>query len=119
DYSRSLDSSFELVELIDIRRPIVPVNGDDHCQSNSGFSGGDRDGEDYDHHAGRGVRWRSKMPERDEIQIRRGEHHLDSDEDENGVTPAECCEQTDGKQRCGNDEESLECRGHGAAKWIG
>ena len=58
------------------------------------------------------------MPERDEIQIRRGEHHLDSDEDENSVTPAEGCEKADGKQRRGNDEKILERRYHGAAKWI-
>src|SRR5260370_25409606 len=54
------------------------------------------------------------MRDRDEIQIRRGEHHFDSDEDENGVTPAERCEQADGKQRCGNNEEELKCWCHDA-----
>jgi hypothetical protein len=34
------------------------------------------------------VRLRSETPERDKIQIRSGQHQLDTDEDENRVTPA-------------------------------
>ncbi len=45
------------------------------------------------------------MPKRDEIQIRRREHHLNPDENENGVTPAQGREQADRKQRRGNDEK--------------
>src|SRR5205814_9579858 len=52
------------------------------------------------------------MPKRDEIQIRRREHHLNPDENENGVTPAQGREQADRKQRRGNDEKSLKCRCH-------
>ena len=35
-------SSFELIELIDIRGVIVAINGDDHRQTNRGFGSGDR-----------------------------------------------------------------------------
>src|SRR5437867_1138746 len=108
------NSSFELVELIDIGRPIMPVDGDNHRQSYSGFGGGDRDGKDCDHHAGRRMRWRSETPERNEIQIRRREHHLDPDENENGVTATQRGEKPDGKQRRRDNEEELKCWCHDA-----
>src|SRR5262249_42013744 len=90
----------------------MTVNIDNQCDADSGFSGRDRNGKDCDHHAGWWMRWRSETPERNEIQVRRSEHHLDADQNENGVTPAERCEQAYGKQRRGNDEESLECGCH-------
>src|SRR4249920_2155534 len=52
DYSRSLDSSFELVVLIDVRCSEMPINGNDHRESNSGLGCGDGDGKDGDHHPG-------------------------------------------------------------------
>src|SRR5262245_53914653 len=52
DYSRSLDSSFELVVLIDVCGPIMPVNGNDHCEANGCLGCGNGDGKDCDHHAG-------------------------------------------------------------------
>src|SRR6266853_5061256 len=52
------------------------------------------------------------MPKRDEIQVRRRQHHLNPDQNENGVTPAQGREQADRKQRSGNDEKSLQCRCH-------
>src|ERR1051326_5541284 len=52
------------------------------------------------------------MPKGDEIQIRRREHHLNPDQNENGVTPAQDRQQSDRKQRSGNDEKSLQCRCH-------
>src|SRR5262249_38817620 len=98
--------------LIDVRCPVMAVNGDNHRETNTrlGCRYGDR--KDCDHHAGWWVRWRSETPERNEIQVRRSEHHLDADQNENGGTPAERCEQAYGKQRRGNDEESLECGCH-------
>src|SRR5437667_708060 len=117
--ARVQNSSFELVELIDIRGAIVAINGDDHCQANSGFGGGDRDGKDCEHHAGWRLMPRTKTPERDEIQVRRGKHQLDADQDENRVTPAQCGEQADGKQRSRYDEENLESWGHCVTNWIG
>ena len=60
------------------------------------------------------MRWRSETPERDEIQVRRGKHHLDPDQDENRVTSAKGRKQADGKQRRGNDEEELKCWRHGS-----
>ena len=90
-------SSFELVELIDVGRAIVPIDRDDQRKTDGGFGGGDRDREDRDHHAGRWLRLRAEAPEGDEIEIRRGEHHLDADQNENGVTPAQRREQADAK----------------------
>ena len=52
----------------------------------------------------------AETPERDEIQVRRGKHQLDADQDEDGVPPAQRREQSDGKQRGGDDEEERECR---------
>src|SRR5262249_50716246 len=94
----------------------MPVNSDNHCEANSGFSGGNGDREDYDHHAGWWMRWRSETPERDEIQVCRSEHHLDADQNENGVTAAQCSEKPDRKQRRGNNEEELKCWCHGLAE---
>ena len=98
--------------MIDVGRAIVAVNRDDQRETDGGFRGGDRDGEDRDHHAGRRLRLRAETPEGDEIQVRRGEHHLDADENENGVPPAQRGEQADAKERGGNDEEKCECRVH-------
>src|SRR5262249_4227216 len=112
DYLRSLDSSFELVVLIDVRRPVMPVNGNNHCEANRGLTGRDGDRKDRDHHSGWGMRLRSETPERNKIQVRRGEHHLDPDEDENRMSPAQCSEQADAKKGGGNDQETLERRRH-------
>src|SRR5213593_3905067 len=103
--ARVQNSSFELIELIDIRGVIVAINGDDHRQTNRGFGGGDRDGKDCEHHTCWLVRLWSETPERDEIQIRRGQHQLDADEDENRVTPAKRRQESDGKQCTGNENE--------------
>src|SRR6266446_2741067 len=107
--ARVQNSSFELVELIDAGRSIVAVNGYDQRKADSGFGGGDGDGENRDHHAGGFVRLGAEAPEGDKIQIRRGEHHLDADQNKNGVAPAQGCKQPDAKQRSGYDEENLEC----------
>src|SRR5947208_11400535 len=105
-------SSFELIELIDIRGVIVAINGDDHRQADRSFGSGNRDGKDCEHHAGWLVRLWSETPERDKIQIRSGQHQLDAYENENGVAPAQGGEQTDGKQCTGNDNEGLQCGCH-------
>src|SRR5678815_5411418 len=114
DYSRSLDSSFELVVLIDVRCPVMPVNGNNHREANSGLGCRDGDGKDCDHHPGWWMRRRSETPECDKIQVRRCEHHLDPDQDKNCMTPTEGRKQADGKQRRGNDEEELKCWCHDA-----
>ena len=57
--------------------------------------------------------------ERDKVEVRGGEHHLDADQDENRVTSAQRGEKPNAEQCCGNDEEDLECQGHGAANLIG
>ena len=56
--------------------------------------------------------WRTETPERDEIQVRGGEHHLDADEDEDRVTPAQRGEQSDAEQGGGDDEEEGERGSH-------
>jgi hypothetical protein len=60
------------------------------------------------------MRRRSETPERDEIQVRSREHHLNPDQDENRVPPTEGGKQADGKQRRGNDDEELKCWCHGS-----
>src|SRR4029077_53640 len=60
------------------------------------------------------MRRRSKAPERDEIQVRSREHHLNPDQNENRVPPTQDRKQADGKQRRGNDEEVLKCWCHDA-----
>src|SRR5439155_25451653 len=72
-----------------------------------GFGSGDRDRENCEHHAGWLMRLRSETPECDEIQIRRGQHQLDADEDKNRVPPAQRRQEPDGKQARGNDEKGL------------
>src|SRR5712692_4031298 len=76
----------------------MTINRDDHGETDRGFGSSDGDGENCDHDAGRLCRLRSEPPKRDEIQIRRREHHLDPDEDKDRVTPAERGEQSDAKQ---------------------
>src|ERR1043166_9556952 len=100
-------SSFELIELIDIRGVIVAINGDDHRQADCSSGSGNRDGKDCEHHAGWLARLWSETPERDEIQIRCGQHQLDADENENRVTPAKRRQESDGKQCTGNENEGL------------
>src|SRR5580765_5421685 len=97
DYSRSLDSSFELVVLIDVRCSEMPINGNDHCEANRSLCRRNRDGKDGDHHSGWRMRRRSETPERDKIQVRSSEHHLNPDQNENRVPPAEGRKQADGK----------------------
>jgi hypothetical protein len=55
----------------------------------------------------------TEPPERNEIQVRCCEHHLDADQNENGMAPAERGEQADAEQRCRYDEDDLECKRHG------
>ena len=74
-----------------------------------------RDGKDGNHDADRGLGLRTETPESDEIEIGRGEHQFDADENENGVTPAEGGEQSGAKQRRGDDEEKLK----GGCHWTG
>src|ERR1051325_12044881 len=100
-------SSLELIELIDIGSVIVAINGDDHRQTNRGFGSGDRDGEDCKHYASRLVRLRSETPECDEIQVRRGQHQLDADENKNCVTSTQGGEESDGKKCGGNEDKGL------------
>src|SRR5207237_7172886 len=71
--------------------------------------GGDGDREDRDHDADRLCRLWSEPPKRDEVDVCRGQHHLDPDQNENGVTPAERCEQSDAKQRRRDDEQDRQC----------
>ena len=59
-----------------------------------------------------GLRMRAEAPKRDEIQVRGGEHHFNSDQNENGVTPAQHGEQTDGEQCRGDDQKKLESWSH-------
>lgn len=91
----------------------MAVNGDDEREADGRFGGGDGDGKDRDHHAGRLLRLRTEAPERNEIQIRRCQHHLDTDENENSVTPAERGEQSDAEQRRRYDQEKLKRGIHG------
>src|SRR6266403_6281341 len=97
-------SSFETIELVDVGAAEMAVDYDNHGETDRGLRSGDGDGEDRDHHAGRLRRLRSKSPKRDEIDVRRGQHHLDPDQNENRVTTAQRSEKPDAKQ-CGRDDE--------------
>jgi hypothetical protein len=81
--------------LIDVGRAVVAINGDHQRKTHGRFGCGDGDGKKGDHHADGLFRLRVKTPERDKIQVRCGQHHLNADEDENRVTPAQCSEQAD------------------------
>ena len=96
-------SSFELIQLIDIGGAVMTIDRDDERQPDGGFRGRDRDRENRDHHAGGCRGLRIETPEGDEIQVRRRQHHLDADENENRVTPAERREQADAE----NSEETM------------
>ena len=65
------------------------------------------------------MRFGTEPPKRDEIQIRCCKHHLNADQNENRMAPAERGEQADAEKRRGYNEENLECNCHGAANWIG
>ena len=67
-------SSFKLVELIDVSRAVMAVNGDDQGETNGGFGGGDSNGKDRDQYASWWLRLRAEAPESDEIQVRGCEH---------------------------------------------
>jgi hypothetical protein len=94
-----------LIELIDIGRPVMPINRDDEREPDSGFSRGDRDREDGKHHTRRRSRLRSEPPEGDEIQSRGSEHHLNADENKDGVTPTKCSHKSDAKKRRRDDKK--------------
>jgi len=91
----------------------MAVNGNHHRKANSGLGGGDGNGKNCDYHADWLLRGRTETPESNEIQVRRGQHHFNADENENGVAPTERGEEADGEQRRGNDEENLERWSHG------
>src|SRR5262249_55578395 len=93
------------VELVDVGRTKVAINRNDHGETDGGFSSGNGDGENRDHHAERLRGFWSKPPKRNEVDVRGGEHHLDSDQNENGVATAERRKQADGKKRRRNDEQ--------------
>jgi hypothetical protein len=105
-----------LIELIDIRCSVVAVNGNDQRESDSGFGCGDGDGENCDHYPSGLVWFGAETPEGDEVEICCREHDLDADQDENGVTPAQCGQQSNAKQRGGNDEKELKRWSHGLAE---
>ena len=100
-----------VIKLIDVGRSIVPINGDDQRKPDRGFRRGNGDRKDCDDYPGGLIRFGTEPPERNEIQVRCCEHHLDADQNENRMPPAERGEQTDAEKRCGYDEEDLECMG--------
>src|SRR5436853_3085928 len=110
---RPRTSSFEVIELIDVSRAIVTINSDYHCETNRGFGSGDSNREQRDHHARRRVRKRSKTPKCDEIQIRRSEHYLDANQNEDRVTTAQRREQADRKDARRHYKENLKRWRHG------
>src|SRR5438046_5082890 len=72
--ARGQHSSFELIELIDIRCSVVAVNGNDQREADSGFDCGDGAGEHCDHYP-RGLGWfGAKTPEGGGVEICCGEH---------------------------------------------
>src|SRR5438094_2571940 len=81
--ARVRNSSFELIELIDVGRAIVAINGDDQRKSDRSFRRGNGDRKDCDHYPGRLMRFGAEAPERDKVEVRCCEHHLDADQDEN------------------------------------
>jgi len=95
----------------------MALDCDNHGETDRGFGGGDGDGEDRNHYAGRLRRLRCESPKCDEVDVRRGQHHLDPDQNENGVTPAERGEQSDAKQCRGENEKELECWSHRVDGW--
>ena len=103
--------SLHRIDLVHIRRPVMPVDRDDERQANSGFGGGDGDAEEDEQHALQRLWVRAEAPEGDEIQVRGIEHQLDADEDHDGVAPGERADQTDAKQQRAQEEVVVE-RGH-------
>src|SRR5205809_6490763 len=82
----------------------MAIDGDHERETNRRFRGSDGDCENCNHDS-RWLRWRGgESPERDEVDVCGGEHHFDTDQNENRVTTAERSEQSDGEQRAGNDE---------------
>ena len=105
-----LESAFERIRFLETDGFLVAVNGDHQGEADRGFGGGDRDGEDHEHHAG-GRRGRGTItPEGDEIDVRRVEHQLDTEEDEDGVAPREGADEADAEKRAGEQEAEVEGR---------
>src|SRR6202171_6719362 len=90
----------------------MAVNGDDEGEADGCLRRGDGDGKNRDHHTGGLLRLRTKTPEGNEVQVGRGQHHLDADQNKNGVAPAERGEQSDAEQCRGDDEEESESGCH-------
>ena len=79
--------SFKLIELIDIGRAVVAIHRDNERETDRRFSRRDRDRKNRHDHASRAMRLAAESPEGDEIQVRCRQHHLDSDQNEDGVSP--------------------------------
>ena len=99
--------TFQLVKLLDVAGAVVTIDSDDQRETDSGFGSGNGNRKNRDHHTRWRIRLGTKAPEGDEIKTGGGQHHLDSDEDENGVTPAECGQQPNGEERRRKDEKVL------------
>ena len=97
-------SSFQLIELIDIGRAVVPIHRDNEREANRRFSRRDGDRKNRHDHASWMMRLAPESPERDEIQVRCREHHLDPDQNENGVSPTQRGEEAD-REQSGRDNE--------------
>src|SRR5579884_4177136 len=90
----------------------MAIHRDDQGQTHRGLRCGDGNRKKRDQHAHRRFLLRAKTPESDKVQIRRSQHQFNANENKDGVPPAQSSQQTDGKQRRGNNEKRLKRRGH-------
>ena len=85
----------------------MAIDSDYQRETDCRFGGGNGDRENRDHNTGRWLRLRAEAPERDEIEVCRGEHHLDPDQNKDGVTTTQGRKQPRRKQGGRNNEERL------------
>src|SRR5207247_4204232 len=108
----STHASFEWVQMVDVCCAVVPRDGNYQRQTDRGFSVGDGDRENRDHNTGRCLRLRAKAPERYEIEVCCGKHHLDPNQNKDGVTTAQGRKETNTEQGRGDNKKQLKRWGH-------
>src|SRR3954453_17535487 len=84
------------IYLVEISSSVVPVNGNDEGQTNSGFSCCYANGENRKHDPGECFGVWATAPECNEVEIGRIEHQFDSYENEDCVAPRQRTGETDG-----------------------
>src|SRR5689334_2789564 len=92
----TMDSSFQRIHVIHVRRFVMPVNRDDEREACRRFCRRDANRENHKHDSSERLWMLAETPEGDEVQVRRVEHQLDADEHEDSVAPRHRTGQADG-----------------------